>query len=194
MIKKCLIAIAVVAMLATTVQAITIPDGTIKYDPQTDPTGWPWTRTTVYDPYAICKIDVKLEVGYFVQIEDCGDIDALKLKQVACSAIGQSNSKFPCYEGCRSFRARANFPAFFGATFSDEDSQLDTDIIGGNHSLDWDDTDDNEILGNGQWQWLKICMSAWKVKLYATGSTTGSKRVGKITITVKPEDFVEEGP
>jgi len=186
MIKKCLIAIAVVAMLATTVQAITIPGGTIKYDPQTDPEGWPWTK--IYDPFEICKIVVKLEVGYFVQIDDCDDIDALKLKQVACSAIGQSSGKFPCYEGCRSFRARANFPAFFGATFSDEGSQLDTDIIGGNHNLEWDTTDDNEIAGDGQWEDLKICMSAWKVKLYATGSTDGSKKVGKITITVKPKD------
>ena len=97
MIKKCLIAIAVVAMLATTVQAISVPDGSIKFDPQTDPTGWPWTRTTVYDKYEICKIDVKLEVGYFVQIDDCGDIDALKLKQVNCDVIGQSSSKFPCH-------------------------------------------------------------------------------------------------
>ncbi len=194
MIKKCLIAIAVVAMLATTVQAIDVPSGAIKFDPQTNPTGWPWTRTTVYDKYEICKIDVKLEVGYFVEIYKCDEIDALKLQQVPCGDIGKGNGDFPCYEGCRKFKARANFPAFFGATFSDEGSDLDTDIIGGNHSLDWDSTDDNEIPGDGVWEDLKICMSAWKVKLYATGSTDGSKKVGKITITVKPEDFVETGP
>ncbi len=194
MIKKCLIAIAVVAMLATTVQAITIPEGTIKYDPQTDPEGWPWKKTIEYDPYEICKIDVKLEVGYFVQIDDCGDIDALKLKQVNCSVIGQDSNKFPCYEGCRTFSARANFPAFFGATFDGSQGELDSDIIGSHYDLDWDDTDDNEILGDGEWEDLKICMSAWKVKLYASGTTEGSVKVGKITITVKPEDFVETGP
>lgn len=194
MVKKCLIAIAVVAMLATTVQAITQPDGTVKYDPQTDPTGWPWKKTIEYDPFDICEIDVKLEVGYFVQIEDCGDIDALKLQQVSCSDIGKEGKHFPCYEGCTSFRARANFPAFFGATFDGSAGELDSDIIGSHYDLDWDDTDDNEIEGDGQWEDLKICMTAWKVELWKSGDVDGSIKVGKITITVKPEDEVTYGP
>ena len=194
MVKKCLIAIAVVALLATTVQAIEQPDGFIKLDPQTDPGGWPWTQTITFDTFNICTIDVKLEVGHFVQIEDCGDIDALKLQQVDCSVIGKDGDDFPCYEGCRSFRARANFPAFFGATFDGSQGDLDSDIIGGNHSLDWDSTDDNEILGDGEWEDLKICMTAWKVKLWASGTTSGSVKVGQITITVKPGDVVTTGP
>ncbi len=194
MVKKCLIAIAVVAMLATTVQAISQPGGVIKYDPQTDPGGWPWTRTTVYDPYNICTIDVKLEVGHFVQIKECHKIDALKLQQVDCDSIGKGSGDFPCYEGCRKFEARANFPAFFGATFDGSQGELDSDIIGSHYDLDWDDTDDNEILGDGEWEDLKICMTAWKVELWASGKTDGSVKVGKITITVKPEDFVETGP
>ena len=194
MVKKCLIAIAVVAMLATTVQAITQPEGYVKYDPQTDPDGWPWKKTIEYDPYDICTIDVKLEVGHFVQIEDCGDIDALKLKQVNCGDIGKDGDDFPCYEGCRSFRARANFPAFFGATFDGAQGELDSDIIGSHYDLDWDSTDDNEILGDGEWEDLKICMTAWQVELWASGKTDGSVKVGEITITVKPEDEVTYGP
>ncbi len=194
MVKKCLIVIAAVALLATTVQAITFPEGYVKYDPQTDPAGWPWKKTIEYDPYDICEIDVKLEIGYFVQIEDCGDIDALKLKQVVCSDIGKGGGDFPCYEGCRTFRARANFPAFFGASFDGSQGELDSDIIGSHYSLDWDSDDDNEIAGDGQWEDLKICMTAWKVELWLSGDTDGTKKVGKITITVKPEDEVTYGP
>ena len=179
-------------MLATTVQAVDQPEGYVKYDPQTEPDGWPWTKTITYDPYEICTIKVKLEVGYFVQIEDCGDIDDLKLKQVICD----DSDDFPCYEGCTTFKARANFPAFFGADFEENDLGRDDgqEYIGGNWDIEWDGTDDNEIEGDGQWEDLKICMTAWNVNLAISGSTDGSVTIGKIVITVKPEDEVTSGP
>lgn len=179
MVKKCLIAIAVVALLATTVQA----GSTIKFDPQTDPTGWPWTKTIEYDPFDICTFNVVLEVGHFVQLKDCGDLE-MKLEQVTC----EESKNFPCYEGCVDIKARANFPAVFGADFTGSDVDIIDDF-----DLDWEG-DDDQILGDGSWESLKLCMTAKKVALWASGTTSGTVKVGSITINVKPPTEVTSGP
>ena len=185
MIKKCLIAIAVVALLATTVQAATYP--AIKHE------GWPWTK--IYDSLPICTFPVVLEVGHYVQIWKCNEIK-MKLEQVDCSAIGEAADKFPCYgdvdealdlhgPACVTIQARANFPAVFGATFS----ASGTDIIGANYSLTW--PSGNSILGGGSWESLKLCMTAWSVALW-NSEQLGTLNVGTITLNVKPPN--EYGP
>jgi len=186
MIKKCLIAIAVVALLATTVQAAS---PAIKKEGT-----WPWTK--IYDEFPICTFPVTLEVGHFVQILDCDKL-VMKLEQVNCSAIGQAADKFPCYgdidealdlhgPACVTIQARANFPAIFGATFAGGG----TNIIGG-HSLTW--PSGNTIVGGTSWESLKLCMTAWSVALWNTGGqTSGTVTVGTITINVKPQN--EYGP
>ena len=178
MVKKCLIAIAVVAMLATTVQAAS----SIKIE------GWPWTK--VYDEVDICTFDVLLEVGHFVQIENCDDLE-MKLYQVDCAAIGQTSDEFPCYgdydefdvpgPACVTISAKANFDALFGAVFTGGT----VDIVGGS-SLTWPLGD--EIIGDGTIQDLKLCMTAWSVALWNSGATSGNVTVGTITINVKPKD------
>jgi len=175
MVKKCLIAIAFVALLATTVQAA----NPIKHDGT-----WPWTKT--YEAIAICTLPVKLEVGHFVQIDKCGDL-VMKLKQVECGDIGKGGGDFPCYGNgvdgpeCITVKARANFTATFGPSFSGSDVNI---IDGKSVYFDGGDT----IDGDGQWHDLKLCMKAWKVKLWDTGGqTSGTVKVGTITITVKPE-------
>ncbi len=182
MVKKCLIAIAAVALLATTVQAITI-DGAIKEEGT-----WPWTK--IYDTMDICQFPVKLEVGHFVQVINCDDLE-MKLEQVDCDAIGQSSSKFPCYGNgsddweCVTLEVRANFPATFGAEFSSSGP------VGLSHDLKWDN-DDDTITGDGSDEELKLCMSAWNVELWNSGQTSGWITVGEITINVKPQN--ETGP
>jgi len=177
MVKKCLIAIAVVALLATTVQAATYP--AIKKEGT-----WPWTK--IYDKIDICTIPVKLEVGHFVQLYKCNELE-MKLIQVNCADIGKSG-KFPCYADCVDFKARANFPATFGATF--DGGAGDVDIIS-EYSLWWD-ADRDTILGDGSWEDLKLCMKAWNVELWNAGKTSGWAKVGEITINVKPQN--ETGP
>ena len=173
MVKKCLIAIAVVALLAATVQAA--DPGNIKHEGT-----WPWTK--IYEPVAICTLPVILEVGHFVQIIDCTDLE-IKLVQVVCDTIGKNNTKdFPCYTDCVNVKAKANFDATFGASFSSEGG--DVNIIDGK-DVYWDGGD--TIVGDGSEQTLKLCMKAWKVKLWASGATSGTVKVGTITITVKPE-------
>ncbi len=173
MVKKCLISIAVVALLAATVQAA---DNPMKFDGT-----WPWTK--IYEPVGICDVPVYLEVGHYVQVKDCGeDWFVIKLEQVVCSTIGKEAKHFPCYSDCVSFEARANFEATFGGDFSASDLGL-TIITDKEVYYDGGDT----IAGDGGWHALKLCMKAWNVKLWESGVTSGAPKVGTITITVKPQ-------
>ena len=177
MVKKCLIAIAVVALLATTVQAAA-PNEQVKHDGT-----WPWTKT--YEAIDLCDVKVTLEVGHFAQIEKCGDLK-IALKQVNCTDIGKGSGDFPCYgdgvDGpqCITVKARANFVATFGCRFISSDLQIITD-----NSVYFDGED--TIPGDGEWFNLKLCMKAWKVKLWDSDATSGTPKVGTIMITVKPQ-------
>ena len=171
MVKKCLIAIAVVALLATTVQAAA-PNEQIKKEGT-----WPWTKT--YEPVDLCDIPVTLQVGHFAQVKECGD-RKMQLVQVPCGDIGKGGGDFPCYKDCETFDARANFEATFGGVFTSSDL-----TIIGDHSVYYDGGD--TIAGDGQWHTLKICMKAWKVKLWESNTTSGTPKVGTIMITVKPQ-------
>ncbi len=172
MLKKCLITIAVVALLATTVQAI---DNPIKKEG-----GWPFHWTVTYDDLEICQFDVILEVGYYVQITNCGEIE-MKLEQVDCvGVLGLSAEDFPCYQDCVEVVARANFDAVFGASFTPTDPSIVDE-----NAVYWEN-DLNEIVGDGAEYTLKLCMDAWGVALWNSGGSTGTVTVGSMTIVVKP--------
>ncbi len=182
MVKKCLIVIAVVALLAITVQAATFP--AIKHDGD-----WPWR----YIEKDICTFPVIMEVGHYVQIYKCNELK-MKLKQIECADIDKDD--FPCYgkpgEGdlpdgpaCVTIKARANFAAVFGADFHSGGGG-GVDIIE-ESELSW--PDGNTIQGGtGDWESLKLCMIAWKVKLWDSGAIGSKVKVGEITLNVKPPD------
>jgi len=177
MVKKSLIVIAVVALIAATAQAgdIFTKDKDVSYK---EDGRWPY----VYIPVEICKFPVYMEVGYFVTIEDCEKLEIV-LEQVNCSGdngIGKSSGDFPCYLGCEKFEARSNFDAIFGAELKKIGGVLDkTDIY-------FSEDDDNEIPGDGSWHDVEICIKAWKAKIYKA-EPDDEVEVGEVTITVKPD-------
>ena len=187
MVKKSLIAIAVVALIAATAQAGQIfdeddPDVSYKEDGN-----WPYE----YIEVDICTIPVYMDIGYYVSIEDCDKLK-ITLKQVSCASIDEDDDDFPCYEGCvrvdgksdkEYFKARANFDAIFGADLDkfDDPEVLDkTDIY-------WVD-DLKTIDGDGDWHKLTVCITAWKTDIYEAGPDDKVK-VGELTINVKPESY-----
>jgi hypothetical protein len=170
MVKKCIIALAVAALMVTTVRA---GDPAIKKDGD-----WPWE----YKAIDLCTIPVYMDVGHFVQLKECNKRE-IKLVQVTCTTIGKNNiDDFPCYSDCEDIEVRANFPAIFGASLSKVGPILkDTSVY-------WKD-DINQISGSaGDWEKLTICLDAWKAEIWRAAEPAENALVGEITINVKPPD------
>ncbi len=169
MVKKCISALAVVALLITVVQA---GDPAIKKDGD-----WPWT----YKAIDLCKMPVWMDVGHYVQLKECHKRE-LKLVQVDCISIGKETGDFTCYSGCEEIEVRANFPAIFGGKLSKIGPILDKT------SVYWKD-DINQISGStGAWEKLTVCIDAWKAQIWKATSPDDKTKVGELTINVKPPD------
>ncbi|HCO94474.1 MAG TPA: hypothetical protein DIU00_11075 [Phycisphaerales bacterium] len=178
MIKRTLIAIALLALLATSAHAalnITpLPFGdhhAIKVD-GSDKVRWPWE----YKALDICVIPIKMHVGMYAQVKDCKK-KKLVLQQVDCGDIGEGADKYPCYLGCVSFDIRANFQVKMGANLEKVGPTI--------KDWDWYYDGDDVVPGDGDYHSVKCCVKAWKTQIYkaAPGDEVD---VGKLHITVKP--------
>ncbi len=136
------------------------------------------TKDVKYDPVEIVTFPVFMKVAPYVQLRDAGKIQ-IKLEQVKC----KSERGFPCYEGCVTIKARANYPAIFSASLSK--SGGDVDMLK-DMNLHWEDGV-NTIQGStNDWEELKLYLESWDVEIWK--STVGTVKVGEITIKVKPPD------
>jgi hypothetical protein len=186
MLKRTLIAIAVVALVATSAQAFGPEphDGTgdfggkhqsIKVDIQKLEIGWP----VEYKALTLCVIPVKMSVGYFVQVEKCSE-RKIKLVQVDCEGdgFGKGPGDWPCYYDCEDVKVRANFNAKLG---------LKLTKIGG-VIKDWEAyfKDGDTVDASGSWNTITVCVKAWKAQLMKE-SPGMEINVGTVTITVKPQ-------
>ena len=178
MIKRTLIAIAVVALLATSAHAALeehyFPignDHAVKVD-GSDKVRWPYE----YKALTVCTIPIKMHVGMYVQVKDCKK-KKLILQQVDCGDIGKKDSEYPCYLGCVSFSVRANFEVKMGT---------DLEKVGDTINK-WDAYyDGGDIVpGDGDYHEVKACVKAWSTTIYkaAPGDEVD---VGLLHITVKP--------
>jgi len=194
MIKRTLIAIAVVALLASTVHAgsysIWDPyyftktgdggDNSVKVDgKETKDFFWPYTIT--YQELTICNIPIVMKVGSYVQIYECSK-KKITLAQVNCPDIDKGSGDYPCYLGCVDLKVRANFNVKLGAVLHEGDDKIITGN-GGDWSVYYDGGD--EVTGNGEYQTVKLCVKSWKSAIYkhAPGDSVS---VGSVDVTVKP--------
>jgi hypothetical protein len=178
MIKRTLIAIALVALLVTSAQAALdthyFPIGdhqAVKVD-GSDNVRWPWE----YKALTVCTIPIKLNVGMFVQVANCKD-KKIVLTQVPCGDIGKGDGDYPCYYGDVTFDVRANFEVKLGQSL-----EKVGDVIG-----DWTCyySGGDVVPGDGNWHPMKVCVAAWLTGIYKA-SPGDEVDVGKIHITVKP--------
>ena len=182
MIKRTLIAIAVVALLATSAHAALSEwyldfgdSAAVKVDGTDTPT-FRWPYTISYKALTVCNIPIKMKVGMYVQVKDCKK-KKITLEQVDCGDIGKGSSDYPCYLGCVTFDVRANFDVKLGTSLHKEG-----DVIG-----DWSAYYDggDVVPGDGDYHAIKVCVKAWKTAIYKA-SPGDSVAVGSIDITVKP--------
>jgi hypothetical protein len=181
MIKRTLIAIAVVALLATSAHAALtewyFPIGdhyALKVD-GSESVRWPYE----YKALTVCTIPIKINVGMFVQVKDCKN-KKLVLSQVGCTeqVMGKGDGDFPCYYGCVDFDVRANFPAKMGQSLEKVGD------VGREWSCSYEGGD--TVPGDGDYHNLKVCVKAWKVELW-NAPVGDEKDFGKLHITVKPQ-------
>jgi hypothetical protein len=185
MLKRTLIAVAVIGMLATSVQAAG-PDPTLdtagnergfKIDPVKMNVFWPYE----YKALDLCTIPVRLEIGILVQVNKCPE-RKINLKQVDCAEIGKGGGDFPCYHDCEDVQIRTNFPIKLGLSKSKV----------GNVLKDWSayfDGDDFVDPTGSSWKTITVCVDAWNTQLFnhdASGQAGDWVHVGNVTITVKP--------
>jgi hypothetical protein len=186
MLKRTLIAVAVVALMAATVQAYGPDVETGKQDKHTGfkihpiemDIFWPFVE---YQAIDLCQIPVKMEVGIFVQVEECNKRKII-LKQVDCGDIGKSTQgDWPCYKGCENVKIRSNFDIKLGLKKAKIGPILDK----------WDAyyDGDSTVDGASGWKTVTVCVKAWRAKLYeqeVLGEAGEKVDVGTVTITVKP--------
>jgi hypothetical protein len=179
MIKRTLIAIAVVALLATSANAALsehyFPIGdhhAVKVD-GSEKVRWPYE----YKALTVCTIPIKMHVGMYVQVKDCKK-KKIVLKQVDCGDIGKGGGDFPCYLGCVKFEARANFNVKLGAKL-----HKDGDTI-----KDWSSyyNGDDTIPGDGDYHEVELCVKAWKTQIWKA-APGDEVTVGSVDVTVKPD-------
>jgi hypothetical protein len=172
MAKRVLIAIAVVALLATTVQAY---DPVIKKDSSNGvkkDNWWPFE----YIALDLCTMPIYMDVGMYVQLKDC-DKKKIELKQVDCADIEKGSGDFPCYLDCESFDIRANFQVKLGTRLEKTSTAI----------KDWSAYYDGDDLvpGDGNYYTRTVCVKAWKSEIWTV--QPGDKvLVGNLSITVKP--------
>jgi hypothetical protein len=167
MVKRMLIAIAVVALIATSLQAADMPTGVQKQDG-----AWPST----YLALPLCDIPVVIDIGMYVQLIDCAD-KKIKLVQVQCGNMDD----FPCYYDCEEFDVRANFNAVLGTELIHADP--DNPVVG-SWSAAYDGA--NDVPGTGDPVTRKVCVSASKAAILTT-APGDEVVVGTLRITVKPQ-------
>ena len=183
MIKKSLIAIALVAFLATTVQALykedlLAEDPWIKSDWKEIYIAWPYE----YKALTLCTVPVYMNVGNYVQIKECADLK-IELEQIDCEGLpddilnGDDPADFfPCYYGDTEMEIRANFEVKLGADLNEIGPVLNGTQV--------DFTED--VIGpNTDYEKTKLYMYAWEAEIWQVTSKSEVK-VGEIEITVKP--------
>ena len=190
MIKRTLIAIAVVALLATSAHAALTEfyfagagdskTNAVKVDGK-ETVDFRWPYTVSYKDLKLCTVPVRMQVGYYAQIENCKDLKVL-LVQRDCGDldIGKGVNDFPCYFGCVTFRVRANFPVKMGQSL-----KRIGDIIPSGDNWSCAYVGGDTVPDDGNYKELKICVKAWGVSLWKA-KPGDEVDVGELSITVKP--------
>jgi hypothetical protein len=178
MVKKSLIAIALIGFLATSTFAGDAPDnGQWKFDDD-----WPKDIVVTYHELEICQIPIVIEIGMFVEILDCHKKEIV-LKQVTC--IGKT---FPCYKGCDEIKVRANFEVQLGLKLYKVGTIINGNKVDYYFSSDEGATVKEDtwiVTDDGNWNAVDVCVEIWDANIFnAAAGTTAD--VGELAITVIP--------
>jgi hypothetical protein len=185
MVKKSLIAIVLMGLLASTSFAGDKAQSEWKFD-----NGWPAEIEITFETLELCQIPVYIDVGMYVELIDCGKKKIILEQLQDCSYLGTTSTgstKFPCYRGCTDIEVRANFEAKLGTKmYKVPNSFISQRKSGFNYYDNWNgffvhkdtDTDVDDDLassevkstwlvpGDGSKEKMQICVEAWDVNIF----------------------------
>jgi hypothetical protein len=186
MVKRTLIAIALVAFLASTAPADIevyywgpMSGGELNKESGVKSDGhekvfWPYE----YKELDICAMPLLMEIGMYVDVKDCKDREVI-LKQVDCAEIDKQAKNFPCYLGCEEITVRANFDVKLGTRITETSDNVLDEKEG---FFDGSDV----IVGDGSYHSATVCVRAWDTDIY-NGSYGEEVQVGTLYVTAKPD-------
>ena len=181
MLKKCLFAIAVTALLTVTLQAATPDDYGVLWEDTTDTwayKGHPYPWPVEYKKIEICRIPVWMEIGFWVEIKGCEDAEIL-LVQEDCLEVGRKTGDFPCYKGCADIAIRTNFEASIDGDVSHSGMDM-------SHKEFFNDEEPLILPGDGNWHEIEACVVAYKVELWEENAAGTKAEIGYLKVRVKP--------
>jgi hypothetical protein len=212
MVKKSLIAIALVGMLASTSFAGDLAKGYWKFDDN-----WPFKIEVEWEELELCQIPIFIDIGMYIELVDCNKLDKwgdpvkkIVLEQIQCADLkqggsgeGKTGTEFPCYSGCENLTVLSNFDAVLGLklykrVWDGTKSFITQRTVGWDKYDNWsayfDDAgtpvDTWPVTGDGNANNFKVCVEASDVNVYM-GDPDASpldavNRVGEVAITVMP--------
>lgn len=194
MIKRTLIAIGLMAFVAswafaTTIDSTTYPPFSVySFSPDQDDdlaikvdgkqtVRWPFD----YKFLEICKIPVKMKIGMYIRVKDCDD-KKIVLVQKDCEdaeTVGKGAGDWPCYYGCVTISVLANFNAELRGRLVDRSSVINGD------KWSVSVTPDN-IPGDGNYHDVDICVKAWQAKI-EKAAAGDEVDVAKLSVQARPK-------
>jgi len=196
MVKKSILAIAMLALLATVSFGAYDPNTGIGTDTGQYKADNGWPIKCEWIPVDICKIPVRLKIGYFIEVRDCGNskVQFINLKQVTCPS-GQS---FPCYTGCVTIKVRANFEAQLGCrvdkvALANGKFILTEGLFGAHNYKCYFLVGDQQkstfiVTGDGVDNDVKVCVDAWNADIFFgnPAKDNNNPKVADLVITAMP--------
>jgi len=176
MLKKSLIAIAILAIV---MPAFAV-DNTLHVSPGIENTATnagarlkvhdPWP--TQYVPQTIGTIDVQLDVGFYISVENRSPI--------VVSQDTTANMPMETYTGCASKKIISNFPAkVMGSVAATSDA-------GGSWSVKFDGNPGSIVVAAGTTT-VEICIDGKNVNISKLVGGSKNVKVAELTLTVLPE-------
>jgi hypothetical protein len=178
LLKKCLFAIAVIALLAATSQAQVQGQPFEPIRPTFAFKGHPWPWPVEFKKVEICRIPIWMEVGFWVEVDGCEEAEIL-LVQTDCEEVGRSQDDWPCYYGCTKVSIRTNFEASIDGDVSHSGWDM-------SHKERFNGEEPLIIPGDGIWHEIEVCVIAYNFKLWKEAAAGIKEEIGFLKFRVKP--------
>lgn len=134
-----------------------------------------------YEWLTICKIKLQMEIGMFIRVKDCDKAEVI-LEQVDCTDIGRDDDEWPCYEGCLDDPSKLEITSNFDAELRAK-LDVDGDVLRDNRVKGFVEPDKIQA---GNATKVEVCVQAWEVRI-ERGDPGDKEDVGFVLLQARPQ-------